>query len=1034
MRTPDNAESSTPKSMESWIQKSTDGKISKKIRNLAIPAEDELSLTSASTKSASTKSVPPPPPPEDEPPPPPPPPPPTEMSVKRTSNDILHLKNARNKKPLSEAKSPGSRRNSQASLETSDSGEMAVEIENSMKAKKEAEISGLARKTQDWTRQERKPDVFDSDTGEPVEESPKGRKSYISSLARMNAKAVAYLHSLNGEPSPRHQWHSPSVEEVTTVSDSLSEGGGVIGFRAYSTKFKGRKLTTSRITISPRSSDSKVGTPRASRQEPTSPSWMDKPVHRDVRIHEGSVSRGVAIRKAQREALIAEGKAKRIIPKPPTPKSAEPVSSLPEPKDPIQRAGRRLLYKAAVPIQAQMRRFLAQREAVDRMWALIEIQSYMRRWRAETHMLACVHATVLLQSFTRGVQTRVAMKNEKTAAIQVQRVVRGYLASVWAYDTVYSIILIQAQARRYAVRRHLALGTVAAMEIQKIYHGYKNRRDFLKQKGAACRIQAGWRMMSAHQAFQFVVVDIIIVQSVARAWLAHRASHRRKEFLLDQAATTIQTSWRSFKTYTDYIFTVVDVVLVQKTCRRWLGKRRAANIKTTTAVTKIQAQWRRFHAQMKMLYDLVHIIMVQSIVRRHLAKTAVWKRRIEHDDKSVRAVRIQAAWRGFWQFSHYVIMQYEIMRIQAATRGMSARKEHRLKLGSCILIQSVIRRCRARIAFANLRRTALVGHSRASFMREKLACAKIQFWWRLVVDCRKEKKAALTIEKFFIMVKKEVEQEIRKFEKKEVKKSKREEKRRKKRESDEQMLERVWLNTVDENHVDVFAVPSSTRSYATRIASSPSVSVASSVNLNPTSSRQSTRQHGTSSPSMNSVMRENASPQSGPMRSSFSFSSTHLSARVNELKEKVSKSDLGVNMGAQKDASVEQEKKKRAADKYLKLYGVNTTPNRYSREFFTGESPITVPKGRKSLGNSQPPIFTGETPMAVPKGRKSLGSAKSSDWQSPTSATSNSRRTPSKAKQMAEKYLQQRQMEREQKKQSSSLRVDAILGNDIGLI
>ncbi len=54
-----------------------------------------------------------------------------------------------------------------------------------------------------------------------------------------------------------------------------------------------------------------------------------------------------------------------------------------EPKDPIQRAGRRLLSKAAIPIQAGAQRFLAQREAVNRMWAIIEIQSYLRRWKAQ---------------------------------------------------------------------------------------------------------------------------------------------------------------------------------------------------------------------------------------------------------------------------------------------------------------------------------------------------------------------------------------------------------------------------------------------------------------------------------------------------------------------------------------------------------------------------------------------------------------------------------------------------------------------------
>ena len=44
-------------------------------------------------------------------------------------------------------------------------------------------------------------------------------------------------------------------------------------------------------------------------------------------------------------------------------------------KDPIERAGVRLLWAAAVPIQAQARRFLARQHAIKRMCAVLTIQS-----------------------------------------------------------------------------------------------------------------------------------------------------------------------------------------------------------------------------------------------------------------------------------------------------------------------------------------------------------------------------------------------------------------------------------------------------------------------------------------------------------------------------------------------------------------------------------------------------------------------------------------------------------------------------------
>lgn len=171
---------------------------------------------------------------------------------------------------------------------------------------------------------------------------------------------------------------------------------------------------------------------------------------------------------------------------------------------------------------------------------------------------------------------------------------------------------------------------------------------------------------------------------------------------------------------------------------------------------------------------------------------------------------------------------------------------------------------------------------------------------------------------------------------------------------------------------------------------------------------------------MNLVMRhENESP-AADTRPSFSFSSSHLSNRVHELKEKVAKSGLDKDFPLEDstlDADEEQEKKKRAADKYLKMYGVNTAPNRYAREFF-GDDEAT-------------PVARASRPSYA-SGRQSLGISQSADWRTP------SNRSPSRAKLMAQKYLQQRQDEREHEEQDNkkpkNLRVDPILGDGIGMI
>ena len=50
-------------------------------------------------------------------------------------------------------------------------------------------------------------------------------------------------------------------------------------------------------------------------------------------------------------------------------------------KDPIQRAGVRLLWAAAIPIQTQARRFLARQVAIKRMCAVLTIQAVSKYYQ-----------------------------------------------------------------------------------------------------------------------------------------------------------------------------------------------------------------------------------------------------------------------------------------------------------------------------------------------------------------------------------------------------------------------------------------------------------------------------------------------------------------------------------------------------------------------------------------------------------------------------------------------------------------------------
>lgn len=784
------------------------------------------------------------------------------------------------------------------------------------------------------------------------EESAAANNLKIASMARINAQAVAYIHTLNGDPSPRSAWQkaefsdddvptsssaavqgpvalaSPATSQVETVSNVSVDSTGKL-LSTYSGKFRGRKPPSVR-----------------SKEQNKAIAWQDAETIARVRADSEIVAKGFALLREKRENEIASGRSIRVVPvrnvEVPVVDSYFEPREEPEPKDPIQRAGRRLLAKAAIPIQAAARRHLAQRAAVDRMWALIELQSYFRRFRAEAYLYAHVQSAKI------------------SAATQIQRIVRGFLAAVRTYYTVYSIVQIQARVRGDLVRQNLAEQSGGATVIQTIYRGFQARKDAEDRQVCALLVQTQFRSFSARVRYQLEIVDIIITQSIARSWLARREHKKLLEEKKMRSIVKIQSFWRGFQAYTDFIFTLVDILIVQRTVRAKLARRKTEQLRRERATLTIQTEWRRYSSQMHMLYDLVHIIVVQSVARRYLATVRVQSSRSERALQNSAATKIETAWRSFWAFSQYVIMQFEVTRLQAMVRGNLVRKRYSLRLGCAIMIQSVARKflavCKVQKyrsavaiqgaarrylairAVKGIRCAVVKTNAKVLSMRETRACQSIQFWWRVVLDCRKEKAAALIIERFFIMVKREVDREIRRVtRKKKEKKSKSSRRHRsKKKVSDDQLLEKVWLNTVDENHVDVFAYSPSVSMSSSYLEATPSnLSISSSKSGKAASGKANVR-HRASSPDMDLVMRHE-------------MDSLQYSA-----------SEGGV------PSTAKSKKSKKPSEKYLKMYGL-TTADRSSNDAPTSSKFFNESMETPTAAASQPkPSSPGKTLVMNP--------------------------------------------------------------------
>jgi hypothetical protein len=136
----------------------------------------------------------------------------------------------------------------------------------------------------------------------------------------------------------------------------------------------------------------------------------------------------------------------------------------------------------------------------------------------------------------------------------------------------------------------------------------------------------------------------------------------------------------------------------------------------------------------------------------------------------------------------------KIIKIQAVVRGHQQRSWMAFQEDCATIIQAASRRFLERKDCHNESMINILIAAASNSLRMRNAAKKLQRWWLDEMWIRTEKEAALIIERFFIYVKQEVEREVLALKKK--KKEKR--KLRKMQQSDEWILERAWLNTMEE--------------------------------------------------------------------------------------------------------------------------------------------------------------------------------------------------------------------------------------------
>ena len=111
------------------------------------------------------------------------------------------------------------------------------------------------------------------------------------------------------------------------------------------------------------------------------------------------------------------------------------------------------------------------------------------------------------------------------------------------------------------------------IKMQAICRGFVSRQNDFLGHVCATMIGATWRRYAAQLCYQFDLVDIIIAQSIVRRRAAILRVQEKTLTLMESGAIVIQARWRCYDCTMNYLHSTADILIVQSVARRWIAMR-----------------------------------------------------------------------------------------------------------------------------------------------------------------------------------------------------------------------------------------------------------------------------------------------------------------------------------------------------------------------------------------------------------------------------------------------------------------------------
>ena len=238
----------------------------------------------------------------------------------------------------------------------------------------------------------------------------------------------------------------------------------------------------------------------------------------------------------------------------------------------------RCIYEiAAMRIQMAYRNYVNKMSMQyrNKLSKIVPCQYLMRSKFAMRHYENKTHAVIQIQACCRGYIQRKKYHGT-ISGMQLYRsaISRGAnkMDSIRAVKSCNEHELIPRRQPFYPRK-----GFFLALKLQALYRGCKTR-EVLATAMASTMIQSCWRMYSSRHAHILKMSEgkemaSILIQANWRSYSC-RNFYLWKLAEKERASILIQSQWRSFSCHSAYLLNMMDIIIVQSVMRRWLASRK----------------------------------------------------------------------------------------------------------------------------------------------------------------------------------------------------------------------------------------------------------------------------------------------------------------------------------------------------------------------------------------------------------------------------------------------------------------------------